>query len=524
LPDPSSHEPSEKQREVSVAAWHDEDDERVEIDLRASARLRKLRQTPDEGLVSGGELSNRLRARYEATVSLKSGASWAAIPRKAAGKKKASGGSKKSWVVDKSDNNFGGGEGEEDEEEDGEKEGEGEVEEEEVEGAEDLNSLLASTRSLTQASRALPPTTLAITRLKDANLVEPSRSPIRALAWHPRPGVGVICVGSADARLRFFRCDGASNSRVASVHLPDLPVTSAGWTGDGLEVIATGRRPFYYCYDVGAGAASRVGKMRGREERSFESAVVSPAAYTSDTALIAFLGNDGVTILASARTKQWVSNLHTAGGSVRAATFSRGPTGGGGGAGALEFPEFLSVGSHGVVSRWCLRTHKCLGRYRDEGSNGSTAITAHPSGTRFAVGSGMGVVNEYDMRDVEEEGVLGSMPKGGVGDLSHLFSAGVILNPKPRRTYLHLTTAIDHLSYGGGPGGDILAFSSHRTRDALRCAHASSGTVFSNWPTQRTPLSILTAGLAFSPGGGYLATGNDKGRALLYRLHHYKEA
>jgi U3 small nucleolar RNA-associated protein 18 len=45
----------------------------------------------------------------------------------------------------------------------------------------------------------------------------------------------------------------------------------------------------------------------------------------------------------------------------------------------------------------------------------------------------------------------------------------------------------------------------------------------SNWPTARTPLHYVTA-LSFSPGGGYLAIGNDRGRALLYRLNAYATA
>lgn len=46
---------------------------------------------------------------------------------------------------------------------------------------------------------------------------------------------------------------------------------------------------------------------------------------------------------------------------------------------------------------------------------------------------------------------------------------------------------------------------------------------FSNWPTDRTPLGYV-ASAAFSPHSGYLAIGNDKGKALLYRLNHYERA
>ena len=48
-------------------------------------------------------------------------------------------------------------------------------------------------------------------------------------------------------------------------------------------------------------------------------------------------------------------------------------------------------------------------------------------------------------------------------------------------------------------------------------------TVFANWPTARSPLQFVHCA-AFSPGGAYLAVGNARGRALLYRLHHYDTA
>lgn len=71
--------------------------------------------------------------------------------------------------------------------------------------------------------------------------------------------------------------------------------------------------------------------------------------------------------------------------------------------------------------------------------------------------------------------------------------------------------------------GQILAIASRMKRDALRLVHVPSLTVFANWPTSRTPLGHVHSA-AFSPGGGFLAVGNAKGRVLLYRLHHYAAA
>jgi U3 small nucleolar RNA-associated protein 18 len=38
---------------------------------------------------------------------------------------------------------------------------------------------------------------------------------------------------------------------------------------------------------------------------------------------------------------------------------------------------------------------------------------------------------------------------------------------------------------------------------------------------QGTPLHYVSA-VAFSPSSGYITIGNDRGKALLYRLKHYQ--
>ncbi len=73
------------------------------------------------------------------------------------------------------------------------------------------------------------------------------------------------------------------------------------------------------------------------------------------------------------------------------------------------------------------------------------------------------------------------------------------------------------------PVAQMLVMGSRYSKGGLRLVHVPSRTVFANWPTPATPLSYVHCA-AFSPGGGLLAIGTGKGRALLYRLNHYPSA
>ena len=87
------------------------------------------------------------------------------------------------------------------------------------------------------------------------------------------------------------------------------------------------------------------------------------------------------------------------------------------------------------------------------------------------------------------------------------------------KAIMNLTTSIDNLRFN--ETGEILAVSSRREKDAMRLVHLPSATVFSNWPTSKTPLGYVWS-FDFSPKSGYLAVGNDKGKCLMYRLSHYE--
>ncbi len=60
-------------------------------------------------------------------------------------------------------------------------------------------------------------------------------------------------------------------------------------------------------------------------------------------------------------------------------------------------------------------------------------------------------------------------------------------------------------------------------KDQLKLVHLPSHSAFTNWPTDKTPFNRVQC-LDFSPGGGYLAVGNNRGKVLLYQLNHFGSA
>ena len=88
----------------------------------------------------------------------------------------------------------------------------------------------------------------------------------------------------------------------------------------------------------------------------------------------------------------------------------------------------------------------------------------------------------------------------------------------PLNSIKNMTTPADNLCFNHD--GQILAMSSQRETNGLKLLHMPTQTVFSNWPTSKTPLKYVWP-MDFSPGSKYMAVGNDHGKCLPYELKHY---
>lgn len=431
------HERGAHKKAKSKSAWVDEDDVAERVDISEGAtRMRKLRKSANEKVVSGSDLSSRLRDQFEKIHGGKP--MWADKASKARG-------------------------------EDGD-EGEGEES--------GVSQVLQSTAKLLGASKGLlPKSIIDVSRVHDANIAAYSKAVIQCVEFHPN--APALLTGGLDKTLRIFQIDGKKNTLLQSTYFPDLPIHSASFTHSGDEIIVSGRRRFFYSFDLAHSAVRKIPEIQGRSERSLERFWVSP-----DDKHLIFTANDGTLLMVSNKTKQWVANLKM-NGSARNVAFS------------ADGSKMYSSGGDGDVYVWDMNTRDCVHVFHDEGCVSSTSLACSVDGS-IAAGSDTGVVNIYS-----SDSYMGSR------------------DPKPVKAVMNLTTQIDTLSFNHD--GQILSLASRMKKDALRFVHVPSLTTFSNWPTHATPLSHVHS-MAFSPQSGYSAIGNDKGKVLLFRLNHYKAA
>lgn len=272
--------------------WVDEDDVELSIDLMQTNRLKKLRNSKHEdvGNMDGTQLEKRLRKRFEHSTMATARTDWARLD------------------APKPDDE------------------------------DEYDFLGSSSAPLLSSTGRLPAQILQVIRCKDANQKDFSKSTVQAVHFHPGsdPDRPLMLTAGLDKTLRFFQVGADESDKIHGIHFPKMPIYSAQFLGDTGKVVVSGRRSFFYMYDMVAGKLDLIPKIMGRDEKSLEKFTVSPDGQT-----IAFLGNDGYVILIDVKSRQWIADLKM-NGSVRAVTFT--PDG----------EQILASGSDGDVYRYVL--------------------------------------------------------------------------------------------------------------------------------------------------------------------------
>ncbi|PNS20692.1 hypothetical protein CAC42_2937 [Sphaceloma murrayae] len=453
------------------AAWHDSDDDRIRVSLASVPRLRKLRTTADEDIVSGREYIKRLRKQY---VLLNPTPGWASSALEPPTKKRRLSGSDSDSDSD-SDTD--------------------------LPSSTPLSALLRSTTSLTtpqSQKRKLPPTTLNIQRLPD--LIPSHPAPVTTLHHHPTLPLLLSSNPSGTLYLHHLVPSPPSekaNPLLTSLHLKSTALSTVAFHPTAPKIYLSARRRYFHVWDLASGQMEKVtralGTSGGGREKSAERLRVSP-----DGTWIAVLGSGrrggGEVHFLDSATMQWKVTMRVEGrGGVADGVW----WGDGRGMSVL--------GKGGEVTEFDVVREEVVGRWGDEGATGATVLAlggktaaGGPGRDRWvAVGGEAGIVNLYDKRAWTKPGDETNIPD----------------RPSPSRVLDHLTTPISCLAFS--PDGQLLAIASRWKKDALRLVHLPSCTVYRNWPTKATPLGRITS-LAFGEmegGGGGVGGGGGGGGA-----------
>ncbi|KAF9088865.1 U3 small nucleolar RNA-associated protein 18, partial [Mortierella sp. AD031] len=332
-------------------AWVDEDDKTLAISLKSANRLKKLRKQEAEDIVNGVDYEQRLRRQFEKVYPVPN---WAQ-PEDSRKRRRRGG----AGAIDDSDSDYSD-------------------EEEQQDGDNTINILMSSKGFLEKSSRLrlLSPESIQVTRVKNANQMAPSKAVVQSVEFHPNSQM--LLTAGFDRTLRLFQVDGKMNQLMQSVFYKDMPIYKAAFSpapisGTGTAainnlVVASGRRKYFYTYDIEAGKVDKSHGIYGRHEKSLEKFVLSPCGTW-----IAFLGRDGYIILVATKTRLWGKSFKMS-GNVRSVAWSS------------DSEYLFSVGGDAEIYQWEVSSGRCVHRFADEGGFKPTCIAVSPNDQFFAIG------------------------------------------------------------------------------------------------------------------------------------------
>ncbi|KAM6403469.1 U3 small nucleolar RNA-associated protein 18 homolog [Rhynochetos jubatus] len=341
------------------------------------------------------------------------------------------------------------------------------------------DDLLCRTGNFISRSESLPRGILKLSTCLPANQERFANGKLVTVQFHP--SAQVVMTAGHDRSLSLFQVDGVRNPRIQSIYLESFPIYKACFSVDGEQVIATGtHHKMFFVYDMMSGNIIPIQRIRGVEERFLRSFEISP-----DGSFMLVTGTSGYLHLLSMKTKELISTMKI-NGRCTASAFTP------------DSSKIYSYSKEGEVFIWDVRSRKSLHKFEDEGSLEGKCIAVSKNNQYVACGSASGVVNLYTTDVCLKEN-----------------------HPKPVKAIMNLVTSATCVTFN--PTTEILAVASGETDEAVKLVHIPSYTVFSNFPVFRRKQIYLAQSMDFSPRSGFFSVGNNKGKALLFRLKHYSD-
>lgn len=301
-----------------------------------------------------------------------------------------------------------------------------------------------------------------------------AKQSITCLQFHPTASVALV--GSHLGEMSLVSIGGDVNNQLHSFKLSKFRPSTAMFTPDGSEAyIASKSDHKYYVYNLLKAEAKLVSLPHAvRRPHVF---VMSP----NGKYLAAADSFDEVFIISTASKELLRSLKHN--NDIQDVAFSH------------DSAKLYSYCKGGEVCIWNLTTYRVIKKFYDHGCVTASCLAVSPCGRLLATGSGEGIVNIYETNNLEST------------------------DPLPIKTVENLNTKITHMSFNSAT--EILAISSSFYPNAVKLVHIPSYHVFANYPQQGLNLGQVER-VSFSPNSGYMAAGNNRACAFLYRLKHYK--
>ncbi|KAK5990642.1 putative U3 small nucleolar RNA-associated protein 18 [Cladobotryum mycophilum] len=466
-----------KTEQGDAPAWEDSDDGRLTISLATNNRLRKLRLTEGEDMVSGTEYSRRLRQQY---LRLNPAPAWAKEAEGRPTKRRR----RSSAASDSSDESGS--------------DSDGEVSAQPLEKfLRDINSLAGAGSS---KKRRLRPEIIDIQRTRE--IPDKHHASVECISFHPQYPVLLSASTASVLMLHHIAPDAQPipNPQLTSVQVKGVDIRRAEFLHtEGDKIFIGGRRKYFHNWDLKSGIVQKTTHINGHrlEHKTMEKFKLSPCGRYMGIVASTRKGGGIINVL-NVASMQWIAaaRLSSRHGIADFAWWSNG--------------EGMTIlGRDGQVGEYSMEKKAFLGLWRDDGCIGGIVIAlgGHqgPSFTGedrwVAVGSNTGITNIYDRNEML------------ISDKDNKLA--IKETPTPTRVFEQIVTPITVLTFS--PDGQLLAFGSREKKDALRLAHLPSCTVYRNWPTAQTPLGRITA-VAFGGGSNLLAVGNDTGKIRLWEI------
>ncbi|KAK6717392.1 hypothetical protein SNK05_000590 [Fusarium graminearum] len=464
-----------KPTDWNAPAWEDSDDDRLAVSLAGAIRLRKLRKTEAEDLVSGTEYSQRLRQQY---LRLNPLPAWARESDGRPSKRRRSSAASNSSDDSDSDSEV---------------------------SAQPLEKFLRDVNSLagvgSNQKRRLRPEVIDIQRTRE--IPDKHNAPVGNLSFHPE--YPVLLSSSTASVLYLHHIAPAAhptpNPQLTSVQIKQVDVRRAEFLyPHGDKVFFAGRRKYFHHWDLKSGVVQKTTQILGHrlEHKSMERFKLSPCGRYMAIVASTKKGGGIINIL-NTTSMQWITaaRLSSRNGIADFAWWS---TGNG----------MTILGKDGQVGEYNMESRSFVGIWHDEGCVGGIvlALGGHQGPAALgddrwvSVGSNSGITNIYDRNELL---VLNSE------------EVAIKERPTPTRVFEQLVTPITHITFS--PDGQLMAFGSQHKKDALRLVHLPTCTVYRNWPTDQTPLGRITA-VAFGNQSDLLAVGNDTGKIRLWEIRN----